>query len=79
MYIIINTTTKERVNHEGNWPEDYLVKLLLKGDDVLVISTYSNTLKELRLKPKLYGDYYVDIHAEYHFPIKYIKEILKGE
>ena len=78
MYIIINTTTKERVNYEGNWPEDYLVKLLLKGDDVLVISTYSNTVKMLKLWPKLYGGYRVEIDAEYHFPIKYIKEILKG-
>jgi len=45
MYIIINNTTRERLSHEGFFPGNYLDDLLNKGDDVIVISLYSNTIK----------------------------------
>ena len=45
MYIVINNTTRERLTHEGNFPGNYLRDLLNKGDDVIVISLYSNTIK----------------------------------
>tara|TARA_R110000868_G_C10717827_1_gene750536 strand:+ start:56 stop:292 length:237 start_codon:yes stop_codon:yes gene_type:complete len=45
MYIIINNTTRERLSHEGNYPGNYIEDLLNKGDDVIVISLYSNTIK----------------------------------
>jgi hypothetical protein len=45
MYIIINNTTKSYTKCEGNWPIDILEKQLNKGDRVIVISFYSNTIK----------------------------------
>jgi hypothetical protein len=45
MYIIINNTTRERLSYEGNYPGNYIEDLLNKGDDVIVISLYSNTIK----------------------------------
>jgi len=80
MYIIINNTTKETIGYEGDYPEDYLLKLLLRGDDVLVISMYSNTIKVLKLEKEIHGeDYYVESSAEYPLPIEYIELYLKGE
>lgn len=79
MYIIINNTTKETIGYKGNWPQEYLVKLLLKGEDVLVISMYSNTIKMLKLEKELHGeDYYVESPVEYPLPIEYIEQYLKG-
>jgi hypothetical protein len=45
MYIIINNTTRERLTYEGFFPGNYLNDLLNKGDDVIVMSLYSNTIK----------------------------------
>jgi hypothetical protein len=45
MYIIVNNTTKERLTHEGFFPGNYLNDLLNKGNDVIVMSLYSNTIK----------------------------------
>ena len=45
MYIIINNTTRERFTHEGNYPGNYIEDLLNNGNDVIVISLYSNTIK----------------------------------
>jgi hypothetical protein len=43
MYIIINKTRQTCTKHTGNWPS--LDKWLDKGDRIIVISLYSNTIK----------------------------------
>ena len=50
MYIIVNNTTRERFTHEGYYPGNFIDDLLNKGDDVIVISLYSNTIKIPQLK-----------------------------
>ena len=45
MYIIINKTRQSKIVHKGSWPGNYLEKMLDKGDKVIVISHYSNTIK----------------------------------
>ena len=44
MYIIVNRTTRQNTNH-ADWPHHRLIELLEKGDDLIVISKYSNTIK----------------------------------
>jgi hypothetical protein len=43
MYIIINKTTNKTTYVEGSFPN--LEKDLNKGDDLIVVSLYSNTIK----------------------------------
>jgi hypothetical protein len=43
MYIIVNKTKGTTVNHSGNFPD--LDRYLEQGDLIIVISTYSNTIK----------------------------------
>lgn len=43
MYYIINRTTNITTKVSGGWPD--LDPLLNLGDDIIVISTYSNTIK----------------------------------
>ena len=43
MYIIINKTRQTCDRHTGNFPN--LDKLLNKGDKIIIISLYSNTIK----------------------------------
>lgn len=45
MYIIINKTQKKNFNSFGDFPSDTVNTMLCKGDDIIVISTYSNTIK----------------------------------
>lgn len=45
MYIIINKTKQTRTTHEGSWPGGSLETQLNKGDIIIVISLYSNTIK----------------------------------
>ena len=45
MYIVINNTTRTNTNYVGNFPYNELVELLEKGDDIIVMSEYSNTIK----------------------------------
>lgn len=45
MYKIINKTKKSIVNVIGDWPNDDVEQMLNNGDKVIVISTYSNTIK----------------------------------
>ena len=55
MYLIINRTLNRVFKHEGNWPGEYLDKLILDDEalgataEVIVISLYSNTIKVPRL------------------------------
>jgi hypothetical protein len=43
MYIIINKTQQTCTKHTGNFPN--LDKLLVRGDRIIIISTYSGTIK----------------------------------
>lgn len=45
MYIILNRTKKTTEKVEGNWPQEYLDRELEAGNDIIVISTYSDTIK----------------------------------
>jgi len=45
MYILINKTTRKTEIVEGGWPIKYVNALLDKGDEFIVISFYSNTIK----------------------------------
>lgn len=45
MYIIHNKTKNTISHYEGSWPSDMLEKELEKGNRIIVISLYSNTIK----------------------------------
>ena len=45
MYIVINKTKNTETKYKGNFPYNTLVDLLENGDDLIVVSTYSNTIK----------------------------------
>lgn len=45
MYIVINKTSRKEFTFTGNWPEAVIEYMLDNGDDLIVISTYSNTIK----------------------------------
>lgn len=45
MYKIINKTSKENSTHTGHFPLRIAIELLEKGDDIIIISGYSNTVK----------------------------------
>ena len=45
MYTIINKTDNTSTNYTGNFPYNELLDLLENDKDVIVISTYSNTIK----------------------------------
>lgn len=45
MYTIINKTKREAFKFTGNWPLDIIEYMLNNGDDIIIISTYSNTIK----------------------------------
>ena len=56
MYIIINNTTNTKTSVEGNFPSTYLEDRLEQGDDLIVISHYSNTIKVPFINEE-YGSY----------------------
>lgn len=45
MYTIINKTQRKEFKLTGDWPVDTVEHMLCNGDDIIVISTYSNTIK----------------------------------
>lgn len=45
MYIIINKTTGHTTQMHGNYPQTELDELLDAGNDIIIISLYSNTIK----------------------------------
>ena len=45
MYAIINNTQRKEFRITGGWPNDIIDYMLDNGDDLIVISTYSNTIK----------------------------------
>ena len=45
MYTIINKTQRKEFKLTGDWPVDIVEHMLCNGDDIIVISTYSNTIK----------------------------------
>ena len=62
MYIIVNKTTGKNIKYEGHFPGNILDEMLDKGDKLIVISLYSNTIKV----PKREYDHwsYEDFHFE---------------
>ena len=45
MYTVINKTDKTSTKYTGNFPYSKLVDLLENDKDIIVVSTYSNTIK----------------------------------
>ena len=45
MYIVINKTKRKDFQFTGSWPSSIIEYMLDNGDDIIVISTYSNTIK----------------------------------
>lgn len=45
MYLIINRTTNTNTKVFGTFPVELLERLLEEGNDLIIISTYSNTIK----------------------------------
>lgn len=45
MYIVINKTRNDSVNIEGNWPTTLTDELIEQGEEIIVISFYSKTIK----------------------------------
>lgn len=45
MYIVINNTVRKTFTFTGNWPESFIEHMLDIGNELIVISTYSNTIK----------------------------------
>jgi hypothetical protein len=45
MYTIINKTQGKNFKLTGDWPSDIIEYMLNNGDDIIVISSYSNTIK----------------------------------
>ena len=45
MYIVINNTKNKQYQFTGGWPSGIIEYMLDNGDDIIVISTYSNTIK----------------------------------
>ena len=45
MYTIINKTKNTAISHDGSWPSEYLEHRLNDGDKLIVISSYSDTIK----------------------------------
>jgi len=43
MYVIINKTQNKTVYYEGNFPD--MNEELERGDDIIIVSLYSNTIK----------------------------------
>jgi hypothetical protein len=59
MYIVINKTKRKDFQFTGNWPNDIIEYMLDNGDDIIVISTYSNTegereWKEYKFHPDMF-------------------------
>lgn len=70
MYYIINKTTNTHNTIEGNYPMAWIDSLLDKGDDIIVISTYSNTIKIPIGFNEEYGEY---VWKEYNLPAELFK------
>lgn len=45
MYVILNQTKRKQFVITGGWPGDIIDYMLNNDDDLIVISTYSNTIK----------------------------------
>ncbi len=45
MYTIINKTQNKDFKFIGSYPMDIIYSMLNNGDDIIVISSYSNTIK----------------------------------
>ena len=50
MYFILNKTRKDVETYPGGWPSERIEHLLFKRNEIIVISTGSNTIKYPELK-----------------------------
>lgn len=60
MYYIINKTTNKTIKYEGSFPSDFVEKMLNNQEDLIIISTYSNTVKvpyELEAHGSIYWEW----------------------
>lgn len=76
MYLIINNTTRHTETIEGSWPSEYLGSLMKQGQDILVISMYSRTIKVLELHECQYGIDKPSAYSksEYKLPLELINK-----
>lgn len=58
MYLIVNNTTRKTSKVTGNYPGNYIDSLLDEGNDILVISLYSNSIKVCTGKQDTWSDDY---------------------
>jgi hypothetical protein len=72
MYIIINKTKNTIVHYTGNFSSD-LDEDLEQGDLIIIISTYSNTIKVPIKKKGSWGQYWDWI--DYKLPIELLTNI----
>lgn len=74
MYIIVNKTDNTEELIEGDYPYNYIQELILeKGKDIIIISTYSNTIKIPTIVEE-YGVKEVDV-KNFNLPIDIIKAV----
>ena len=71
MYIVINKTTNSEIIIEGCWPDEELLEMVKNGEEVIVYSTYSETVKIISLgEPDYYGEPQLDDKiVEFKLPI----------
>jgi predicted membrane-bound dolichyl-phosphate-mannose-protein mannosyltransferase len=55
MYIIVNNTLNKQTRIDGSFPLYYTKDLLDNGNDIIVISYYSNTIKIPYLSSEIDG------------------------
>ena len=44
MYYIVNKTKSKTIKYEGSFPSDFAERMLNNQEDLIIISTYSNTV-----------------------------------
>ena len=72
MYIIINRTSNTKTVVTGNWPDLLLTGLVHSGSDIIVISTYSNTIKVPR-RTELNGEVEYE-WVDYELPVRLLRK-----
>lgn len=80
MYIILNKTKNETKIHEGSWPSFYLDELLDNDNDIIVISTYSNSIKVVdNVKEDFFGKVYTWKEYDFTLGLELITTLAKQE
>ena len=71
MYIVINKTQNKALDIGGNFPDMY--EELENGDKIVIISTYSNTIKVPYIHHVEYGENIWE-WEEYKLPVELLKK-----